>query len=590
MAPIAVHIKHAGKTYDLQLDPDLPPAIFKDAVYQVTGVPVERMKVMVKGGVLKDDMSWKKIGPKSGQTFMVIGAAGELPKPPEKPIVFLEGLSSLPPYTTSGFTEIYGLTDMDDGELAEALAKPVGLKNLGNTCYMNSTVQALRAVPELQLALTAPALQSATPLPGALRDLYQNMGKTTDNITPMGFLSILRQVNPQFAEMDRREKSSLMMGGYAQQDAEECYSFIIQTLRNVPGLSAEGTSLATSAQAEVGNKRFVEQYFMGEMRRELTCDEAPEEPASVTTEQVHKVECNINITTNYMLSGIMNSLDQKIEKNSPSLGRQAVYSQKSRLSRLPSYLSVHMVRFAWRADINKKTKIMRKVKFPTEFDALDLATDDLKAKLLPASRKLKEVEKERAERRKVRKRTKAVATSTVTKNTPAPPAAEAAAATTATTSTDGDVTMADASSTPAEGEDKGKTVITGELEDESVYREREAREFTELVDADVKKDIGASQTGLYELVAIVTHKGAAADAGHYIAFVKKSVFHSAKGKTSPVTGATGASVELEEDDEDWYKFDDDKVSVFPKDKLATLDGGGEDSSAYVLLYRTKPLA
>jgi hypothetical protein len=27
-----------------------------------------------------------------GQSFMVIGAAGELPKPPEKPIVFLEGL------------------------------------------------------------------------------------------------------------------------------------------------------------------------------------------------------------------------------------------------------------------------------------------------------------------------------------------------------------------------------------------------------------------------------------------------------------------------------------------------------------------
>lgn len=26
-----------------------------------------------------------------GQTFTVIGAAGELPKPPEKPIVFLEG-------------------------------------------------------------------------------------------------------------------------------------------------------------------------------------------------------------------------------------------------------------------------------------------------------------------------------------------------------------------------------------------------------------------------------------------------------------------------------------------------------------------
>ena len=29
-----------------------------------------------------------------GQTFMVIGAAGELPKPPSTPIQFLEGASS----------------------------------------------------------------------------------------------------------------------------------------------------------------------------------------------------------------------------------------------------------------------------------------------------------------------------------------------------------------------------------------------------------------------------------------------------------------------------------------------------------------
>ena len=44
-----------------------------------------------------------------------------------------------------------------------------------------------------------------------------------------------------------------------------------------------------------------------------------------------------------------------------------------------------------------------------------------------------------------------------------------------------------------------------------------------------------------------------------------------------------------DEDEDWYKFDDDKVSIFPKDKIATLDGGGEDSSAYVLLYKSRPL-
>lgn len=45
---------------------------------------------------------------------------------------------------------------------------------------------------------------------------------------------------------------------------------------------------------------------MGEMRRELQCDEASEEPPTVATESVLKIECNINITTNYMATGIMN--------------------------------------------------------------------------------------------------------------------------------------------------------------------------------------------------------------------------------------------------------------------------------------------
>ncbi|KAJ6539926.1 hypothetical protein B0H10DRAFT_2203739 [Mycena sp. CBHHK59/15] len=585
MSPISVNIKHSGKNYTLNLDPDLPAKAFKEEIHQATGVPVDRMKVMVKSGVLKDDTPWQKINPKAGQTFMVIGAAGELPKPPEKPIVFLE--------------------DMDDTELAEALAKPVGLRNLGNTCYMNATLQAMRAIPELQTALgvekptpadaqpdvpggmpglvvDAPADNANPPptlaaLPAALGALYTKMSHTADTVAPMMFLNLLREVNPQFAERDRAHShggmSALMGGGYAQQDADECLTTIVTSLGSVPGLSPGGTTEA--------GKRFVEQYMTGQMSRVLKCDEAAAagEAPSTSAENVLKITCNIDSTINFMASGIQKSLSQPVIKRSPTLGRDANYTQESRMTRLPSYLFVHMARFSWRADIGKKAKIMRKVKFPTEYDAVDLCSDGLKAKLMPVSRRLKAVEKEREERRKVRRRTKVVATPAASASTSAAPAAGAR-----------DVEMADATpvavtdvAAPAvevEAEaDKGKAKEEGgALEGESVYRERELAELEALVDPELKADVGCSISGLYELVAIVTHKGAAADAGHYIGFVKKSVFHP------PKLG------EEQESDEDWYKFDDDKVSIFPKDKLTTLDGGGEDSSAYVLLYKAKPLA
>lgn len=245
------------------------------------------------------------------------------------------------------------------------------------------------------------------------------------------------------------------------------------------------------------------------------------------------------------------ALDQKIEKRSPTLNRDAVYSQKSRLARLPAYLAVHMVRFAWRRDISKKAKIMvrtrllyplllhihipriadlfmysdicafdvcgyddnvqRKVKFPTEFDALDLATDELKAKLLPASRRLKEIEKERAERRKVRKRTKeaqeaqskaaaAASTSTAPESTPG---------TATTTAPDGgDVQMAEGAPAAEGGADgdaemtaaTGENTVEEKMSEEERAREKERRELEQLVDPEVRDDVGCSETGLYELV------------------------------------------------------------------------------------------
>lgn len=244
-----------------------------------------------------------------------------------------------------------------------------------------------------------------------------------------------------------------------------------------------------------------------------------------------------------------------------------------------------MVRFAWKRDIGKKAKIMvrmnrgailsvypnelhqRKVKFPLELDVLDLCTDELRQKLLPVNVRLKEIERDRAERRKVRKRTKTVVGSGVAQASGDVEMTEAAAA-----GPPSPVLLqapAPAGAEPPTADEKGKAVAGSALEPESEYRARELQELESLIPADVRNDVGCSATGLYELVGIVAHKGAAADSGHYIGFVKKSAFHPVR------IGSEGsASGSLDEDDEDWFKFDDEKVSIFPKEKLSTLEGGG----------------
>jgi len=60
-------------------------------------------------------------------------------------------------------------------------------------------------------------------LPKALRELYNNMSRTTESVVPLTFLTILRQVVPQFAEVDRSKSG--MMASYAQQGLFPSISF-----------------------------------------------------------------------------------------------------------------------------------------------------------------------------------------------------------------------------------------------------------------------------------------------------------------------------------------------------------------------------
>ncbi|KAI9320771.1 hypothetical protein BX666DRAFT_2150088 [Dichotomocladium elegans] len=490
MPIVNVNVKWSGKKFEnIELDTDESPEVFKYQIYSQTGVPPERQKIMIKGGMLKETTDLNKLGLKNGHTFMMMGTAGELPKPPEKPTQFLE--------------------DMTDAEMAEALDIPAGLENLGNTCYMNATLQCLRVMPELQTDLnkydgTLRSVDSRANLTASLRDLFKQLNKTGDGFPPLVFWQMLRQVFPQFSQTGQ--------GGVPmQQDAEECWSELLSVLK---------TKLPKD---ETTSTNFIEQYMTGQIQSELKCIEAPEEEKVVTTESFSKLGCHIGKETSYMVNGIKEHMTETIDKNSPTLGRTAKYERVQRISRLPQYLPIQFVRFFWKPEQQIRAKILRKVKFPMHFDATELCTPELQNKYSKAKMKLKDIDDKREAKRREEKRRKIDA--------------EASG------------NLDASSSSPSSG--------AIEVDEDKVN-------WSEFLDADLLKDVGGNPTGQYELCAVLTHVGRSADSGHYMAWVKKA-------------------------EDQWLKYDDDKVSFVRDADIERLDGGGDWHTAYIVLYRAKRL-
>ncbi|KAF6138212.1 hypothetical protein GIB67_011052 [Kingdonia uniflora] len=463
----------------VEIDTSQPPLVFKCQLYDLTGVPPERQKIMVKGGLLKDDADWSTVGVREGQKLMMMGTADEIPKAPEKGTVFME--------------------DLPEEEQVVAVGHTAGLFNLGNTCYMNSTLQCLHSVPELKSALLkypgrANELdQTSHLLTVATRDLFNELDRNVKPVAPMQFWMVLRKKYPQFGQLSNN-------GAFMQQDAEECWTQLMYTLSQ---------SLTTPDSRE--NSEIVKTLFGIDLVSRIHCAESSEE--SSETESIYALKCHISHEVNHLHEGLKHGLKSDLEKVSPSLGRSAVYLKESRINGLPRYLTVQFVRFFWKRESNQKAKILRKVDYPLELDVFDLCSDELRKKLESPRQILRDEENKKLGLKPSEKKSG---------------------------SNIEDVKMLDAEgSSSGNGEASTATSIEGALPEKEMQL-----------------------TGIYDLVAVLTHKGRSADSGHYVAWAKQE-----SGK--------------------WIQFDDDNPSAQREEDITKLSGGGDWHMAYICMYKAR---
>uniref|UniRef100_A0A672SSV1 ubiquitinyl hydrolase 1 n=1 Tax=Sinocyclocheilus grahami TaxID=75366 RepID=A0A672SSV1_SINGR len=231
----------------------------------------------------------------------------------------------------------------------------------------------------------------------------------------------------------------------------------------------------------------------------MKCTESEDEDPTKGTESQLQLSCFINQEVKYLATGL------RLKCPLYQIGINALLLKCflfcSKISRLPAYLTVQMVRFFFKEKESVNAKVLKDVKFPLMLDVYELCTAGLQEKMVSVRSKFKEVEDKKLE-----------------------------------------------------------MLQQPKASNQKVGAPKETK-YEPFCFSD---DLGSNNSGYYDLQAVLTHQGRSSSSGHYVGWVKRK-------------------------EDEWVKFDDDKVSVVTPEDILKLSGGGDWHIAYVLLYGPRHL-
>ncbi|XP_053933781.1 inactive ubiquitin carboxyl-terminal hydrolase 50 [Cuculus canorus] len=228
-----------------------------------------------------------------------------------------------------------------------------GLTNLGNTCYMNATLQCLCSVPPLLEYFLSGKYETALPEENdesvtAFGSLISSMwcGKS-DCVSPEGFHSAFAKRYPVFSRG-------------MQQDAQEFLICVLDELHKAfikPSKRRHGTE-AEASRGSVGETSIITQLFEGQLSYSVKCLKCkttinrPENFTILSVPIPSKTSCSLQDCLEHFFQ--QDTLTRNNQVHCFCCGTKQDTAVKGTVTKAPQIIIFHLKRFEWQGESERK--------------------------------------------------------------------------------------------------------------------------------------------------------------------------------------------------------------------------------------------